>query len=199
MDKLSLFFFATLPFLVVMSLTSLHQWAGAKWKRHPGIPLWLGILLLLAMFLLHWWLEGAAEVDNSLLKTHGTRLPDAAKHVFTALATAYMRQAKFVELAVIPFAMALIGTGLVLKIEKDFARKVAKVERMKRRLQRLEDKLRKAERTALVAVLMKTRGPALLRAKEHVDWLKDERLDLQLDIRELEDELGLRDEYGFEW
>ncbi|MEF2252190.1 hypothetical protein V4D00_17420 [Ralstonia solanacearum] len=133
MDKLSLFLFATVPFGVVLLLKHVYQWAGVKWKRYPSIPLWLGILLLLTTFLLQWWLEGVAEANNSFVKARGAALSEVARHFVTALAAAYSRQAKFVELAVIPFAMALIGTALVLKIEKDLSSKVGDLEKLKRR------------------------------------------------------------------
>lgn len=177
----------------------MYQWAGARWKRYPSIPLWLGILLLLTTFVLHWWLEGVAEVDNNIVKDPGSKLTAVAKQTIAALGTAYSRQAKFVELAVIPLAMALIGTALVLKIENDFTKQVRKVEGMRRRLERLDARIRTAERAMLVAVLMKTRGEALLKAKQDVDFLYGLRFDLQLDTRELERKLGLRDKYGFDW
>ncbi len=196
MDDFTLAFFSTLPICVVAALTMVYQWSGETWKRRPGIPLWLGIFMLMATFFLLWWLERVAETDTNLVKTHGTAMTDGAKHVLTSLATAYARQAKFVELAVIPFAMALIGTSLVLKIEKESSGKLLRLERKKRLLQQVEEQLPRAEEAFHTAVRTNKRGTVRLKAKQRIKALQKKRSDLQHDIRELEEEFGLSDWYG---
>lgn len=192
MDKFTLTVFSSVVFLAVVLLTWTYQSAGVKWKKRPWIPLWLGIGLLLTMFLFHWWLETVARSDLQLIEEHGNQLDDGVKGVLTSLSIAYARQAKFVELAVIPMAMALIGTALVLRIEREYSKLLDRIDEEERKVQWLQAKIRTAEGAVVDALTARVRGNRLLRLQIRVRSLKDDLLDQLETVRRLQRDAGLR-------
>ncbi|WP_157903145.1 hypothetical protein [Cupriavidus malaysiensis] len=196
MDKFTLAVFSSAAVFGVMLLTLVYQFAGVQWKKRPWIPLCLGIALLLTMFLFHWWLETVASHDTKLLEVHARKLDDGAKGILMSLSIAYTRQAKFVELAVIPMAMALIGVALALRIENDFYTKLNEIDSNRKIALRLEAEIREAENDVVDALSSNRRGIQLLHLHEQVQSLKNDLLNQLETIRILQRNAGLRVEYG---
>ncbi len=192
MDKFSLVVLLSFASTVVaVVLFSVYQLAGTQWKRRPWIPLWMGIALLVATFLLHWWLETASARQLEISKLFTQPKDAGARDILVSFSVAYMREAKFVELAVIPLAMALIGIALTYRIENDHADKLRKIDDMTWRLEQLEVAAEKAENAWFDAVMASEEGATLQRLERRLNAAKKDYLDAFEDLRELQREAGV--------
>ena len=192
MDKFSLVVLLSFASTVVaVVLFSVYQLAGTQWKRRPWIPLWMGIALLVSTFLLHWWLETASARQLEISKLFTQPKDAGARDILVSFSVAYMREARFVELAVIPLAMALIGIALTYRIENDHADKLRKIDDMTWRLEQLEVAAEKAENAWFDAVMASEEGATLQRLERRLNAAKKDYLDAFEDLRELQREAGV--------
>ncbi len=192
MNKFSLFVFLSFLLTVVVMFSSVYRFAGTQWKRRPWIPLWLGIALLVMTFLLHWWLETAAARQLEL-SGFFTQPKDArARDIFVSFSVAYTREAKFVELAVIPLAMALIGIALTYRVENDYAEKLRQINDKTRRLEELRAAIKDAEDTWFDAVMANEECATLQRFDRRLKAAKNVYLDVFDDRLALQRQAGVR-------